>query len=59
MGYLAYQWTPTKKMTPEATSVLFQRKKIDVDFYLERFRMGGFEPTEAKFQLDSMRPYPS
>lgn len=59
MGYLSYQLTPTKKMTPVSTAALFQRKKIDEDFFLERFRMGGFEPIEAKFQFDSMRPYPS
>lgn len=59
MGYAAYNRSPTKKMTPQSTAVLFQRGKIEKEFFLERFRMGGFEPIEAKFQLDSMRPYPS
>lgn len=58
MGYAAYNISPTKKLTPQSTAVLFQRNKIGEDFFLERFRMGGFEPIEAKFQLDSMRPYP-
>ncbi|GAI15915.1 unnamed protein product, partial [marine sediment metagenome] len=40
-------------------AALFARKKIDEGFFLERFRMGGFEPIEAKFQYESMRPYPS
>ncbi|GAI80738.1 unnamed protein product, partial [marine sediment metagenome] len=59
MGYLAYKATPTKKMTPVSTAVLYSRKKISEAFYEERFRMGGFEPIEAKFQYDSMRAYPS
>ncbi len=59
MGYAAYNRHPTKKMTPISTAALFARKKITEDFFLERFRMGGFEPIEAKFQYESMRPYPS
>ena len=58
MGYLSYMKMPTKKITPDATATLFSRKKIAPEFFLERFRMGGFEPIEAKFQFDSMRPYP-
>ena len=59
MGYLAYQISPTKKMTPQATAILFSRKKVAEDFFDQRFRMGGFEPIEAQFQYDSMRPYPT
>lgn len=59
MGYLAYKLSPTKKMTPVSTATLFSRKKISEEFFNERFRMGGFEPIEARFQYDSMRPYPS
>ena len=59
MGYAAYNLSPTKKMTPAATAILFSRKKIGEEFFKERFRMGGFEPIEAQFQYDSMRPYPS
>jgi len=59
MGYAAYNFSPTKKLTPAATATLYSRKKITEDFFFERFRMGGFEPIEAKFQFDSMRPYPS
>ena len=59
MGYSAYNRSPTKKMTIPPTATLFARKKITEDFFFERFRMGGFEPIEAKFQYDSMRPYPS
>jgi len=59
MGYAAYTHSPTKKMTPQSTAILFSRNKIGEDFFLERFRMGGFEPIEAKFQFDSMRAYPT
>jgi len=59
IGYLSYIKWPTKKITPEATAQLFSRKKISDDFFNERFRMGGFEPIEAKFQFDAMRPYPT
>lgn len=59
MGYAAYNFSPTKKMTPAPTAVLFSRKKIEESFFLERFRMAGFEPIEAKFQYDSMRAFPS
>lgn len=59
MGYKAYMRSPTKKMTIPPTATLFARKKITEDLFFERFRMGGFEPTEAKFQYDSMRPFPS
>lgn len=59
MGYAAYKLSPTKKMTPQASAVLFSRKKISPEFFDERFRMGGFEPIEARFQYDSMRAYPS
>lgn len=59
MGYAAYNRAPTKKMTPAAASILYSRKKIGEDFFLERFRMGGFEPIEAQFQYASMMPYPT
>ena len=59
MGYATYKLFPTKKMTPVSTAVLYSRKKISDEFFDERFRMGGFEPVEAKFQYDSMRPYPT
>jgi hypothetical protein len=59
MGYAAYEAAPTKKMTPAATATLYQRKKIDENFFMQRFRMGGFEPIEAQFQYESMRPYPA
>ncbi|GAI07826.1 unnamed protein product, partial [marine sediment metagenome] len=59
IGYLAYMKWPTKKITPTATAQLYSRKKISKDFFDERLRMGGFEPYEAKFQFDAMRPYPS
>ena len=59
IGYLSYMKWPTKKITPEATAQLFSRKKISVDFFNERLRMGGFEPIEARFQYDAMRPYPT
>jgi len=59
MGYAAYNLNPTKKMSPASTSVLFSRGKITEDLLLERYRMAGFEPIEAKFQYDSMRAYPS
>ncbi|GAI59414.1 unnamed protein product, partial [marine sediment metagenome] len=59
IGYLSYMKWPTKKLTPEATATLYQRKRIDRPFFLERLRMGGFEPIEAQFQYDAIRPYPS
>jgi len=59
IGYLSYMKWPTKKLTPEATAQLYSRKKISDDFFYERLRMGGFEPIEARFQFDAMRPYPS
>ncbi|GAG78722.1 unnamed protein product, partial [marine sediment metagenome] len=59
IGYLSYMKWPTKKLSPEATASLFLRKKISEGFFLERFRMGGFEPIEAKFQYESIMPYPS
>lgn len=59
LGYKMYSLMPTKKMTPEATATLFQRKKVTEELFLERFRIGGFEPIEARFQLDAVRPYPT
>jgi len=59
IGYLSYMKWPTKKITPDATARLFLRKQVSPEFFEERFRMGGFEPIEAQFQVDSMRPYPS
>ena len=59
ISYLSYMKWPTKKITPDATAQLYSRKKISEDFFLERFRMSGFEPIEARFQYDSVRPYPS
>ncbi|GAH21644.1 unnamed protein product, partial [marine sediment metagenome] len=59
MGYAAYNRSPTKKMTPQTTAVLYSRNKISEDFFLERFRMGGFEPFEAKFQYKALFAYPS
>jgi len=59
LGYKAYMKNPTKKLTPEATAELLQRKKIKQEFFDERLLMAGFEPIEAKFQYDAMRPYPT
>lgn len=59
IGYLAYMKWPTKKITPASTAQLYSRKRIAEDFFLARFRMSGFEPTEAKFQYESQLPYPS
>ena len=58
MGYLAYQKAPTKKLTPQTTATLFARKKITEELFDERFRMGGYEPIEAGFLYDALRPFP-
>ena len=59
MGYASYNRSPTKKMTPAVSAVLFSRKRISEELLYERFRMHGFEEIEAKFLYDSMRPFPS
>jgi len=59
IGYLSYMKWPTKKLSTASTAQLFSRKRISEEFFLERFRMGGFEPIEAQFQYESQLPYPS
>lgn len=59
MGYAAYMAAPIKKLTPATAALLFSRGKITEELLAERFRMGGFEPIEARFVYDSMRPYPN
>lgn len=59
MAYAAYMAAPTKKLTPAVAALLYSRRKITEELLLERFRMGGFEPIEAQFMYDSMRPYPA
>lgn len=59
MGYRAYMKHPTKKLTAAATAQLFSRKRVTEGFFLERSRMGGFEPLEAQFQYESQMPYPT
>ena len=58
-GYKAYEKFPTKKMTASSTGVLYARKKITEDLFYQRFRWEGFEPLEADFVYDSLKPYPS
>ncbi|GAJ13240.1 unnamed protein product, partial [marine sediment metagenome] len=58
-GYKAFEYAPVLKMTPAAACLLHQRKKITDELLDERFRWGGFEPIEQKFQYDSMRPFPT
>jgi len=57
--YKIYNLYPTKKMSPASTSTLYSRGKITEELFLERYRMEGFEPLEAKFQYDALRAYPS
>jgi len=59
LKYKVYSALPTKKMSPASTTTLFSRGKITEELFLERYRMEGFEPLEAKFQYDAMRAYPS
>lgn len=59
IGYLSYMKWPTKKLSTASTAQLYSRNRISEDFFLERFRMGGFEPVEAQFQYESQLPYPS
>ena len=58
-GYKAYSLYPTKKMTASSTGVLYSRKKITADLFYQRFLWEGFEPLEADFVYESLKPYPS
>ncbi len=59
LGYKAYMRSPTKKIPPTSAAVLRSRQQITDELFLERFRMGGFEPLEAEMQYKSMLAYPS
>ncbi len=58
-GYKGYEKHPTKKMTASSTAALFSRMKIPEEIYMERFLWEGFEPVEARWLYDSLRPYPT
>ncbi|GAH69172.1 unnamed protein product, partial [marine sediment metagenome] len=47
------------KLNAGQAATLFSRKKILEDMYNERIGWAGYEPVEAKFYYDSMRPYPT